>query len=412
MKSRVLVCVGLALLATGFVASGSAFGQESAPSVGRDLRDWANRSSRVSQPNGEAEAPPPVTAQWSSTFNSTTHTGLTAPAADYDPATNTMMVFGGYDWGLGGADTNAVLLYAPANGAGNWTTLIANGSAGAPAARDRHSAVYDSANNRMIVFGGEIFSSSTDLNDVWVLSNANGQGGAASWTQLSPSGPLPPARAAHKAMYDATNNRMIVFGGGAGGNFTQVFHDVWVLSNANGLGGTPAWTKLSPGGVGPNVLFTSAVYDSTNNIMAVFGGSTPTGASNGVWTLAHANGLGGTPHWTNIVANGAPGSPARRSGHTAVYDTANNRMIVFGGQPASGPYMWIGFNDVWVLTNANGLGGLPVWTRLNISGPAPGTRFEHVAVYDQVNNRMMVCGGNNLDAAFFASWTLTHANGL
>jgi len=412
MKSNVSVCVAVAFLATVFVASGSAFGQESLPTTAGNLRYWPSHLVRLPQPNPDGEALAPSTPQWSSPFNSTAHSGLTAPAADYDPATNTMMVFGGFDWGLGGADTNAVLLYAPANGTGNWTTLIANGAAGAPAARDRHSAVYDSADNRMIVFGGEIFSSSTDLNDVWVLSNANGHGGATSWTQLSPSGPLPAARAAHKAVYDSANNRMIIFGGGVGGSFTQVFHDVWVLSNANGLGGTPAWTKLSPGGVAPNVLFTSAVYDSTNNIMTVFGGGTPTGASNAAWTLAHANGLGGTPHWTNIVANGAPGSPARRSGHTAVYDTANNRMIVFGGQPASGPYMWIGFNDVWVLANANGLGGLPVWTRLNISGPTPGTRFEHVALYDEVNNRMMVLGGNNLDAAFFVAWVLSNANGL
>jgi hypothetical protein len=33
---------------------------------------------------------------------------------------------------------------------------------------------------------------------------------------------------------------------------------------------------------------------------------------NAVWTLSHANGLGGTPQWTNIVANGAAGSPPLR----------------------------------------------------------------------------------------------------
>jgi hypothetical protein len=323
-----------------------------------------------------------------------------------------MMVFGGIDWGMEGSDTNAVLLYAPANGNGNWTTLIANGVAGSPPARQIHTAVYDSANNRMIVFGGVNGTFTQDFSDVWVLSNANGQGGTATWTQLSPSGSPPAARYGHTAVYDAADNRMIIFGGG---NLTLDFSDVWVLSNANGLGGTPAWTHLSPGGSPPTGVFSSsAVYDPANNIMTVFGGANLpfTAYSNGVWTLSHANGLGGTPQWTNIVANGAPGSPAKREAHTAVYDTANNRMIIFGGAAFSGPSSISGFNDVWVLTNANGLGGTPVWTRLRVSGLAPGTRFSHTAVYDAINNLMMVFGGENLDAAYYITWVLSDANGL
>ena len=383
----------------------STFGQEPSPSARRNMPGFA-RFGRVPQRNTDELSPVPSSApQWTSPYTYTFDTGLTASGAGYDPATNTMIVFGGFDTGMEGADTNAVLLYAPANGNGVWTTLIANGVAGSPPARDRHSVVYDSANNRMIVFGGEILPSLTDLNDVWVLSNANGQGGTASWTQLSPSGTLPAARAGHKAVYDAADNRMIVFGGGGS---TGIFSDTWVLSNANGMGGTPVWTQVSPGGLLQQGGAPSAVYDPANNIMTVFGGGSLTALYNSVWTLSHANGLGGTPQWTNIVANGKAGSPAKRSGHTAVYDTANNRMIVFGG----GGLSFIPFNDVWVLANANGLGGTPVWTRLKISGVAPGPRFEHSAVYDATNNRMMVFGGDNLDAAYFVTWVLSHANGL
>jgi hypothetical protein len=372
----------------------------------------ARLAGRGPQRNGTGEAQiPSTTPQWTSSFSETTD-AFAGASSVYDPATNTMMVFAGIDWGMEGSDTNAALLYAPANGNGNWTTLIANGVAGSPPARVYHTAVYDSANNRMIVFGGEILTSSNPFNDVWVLSNANGQGGTAAWTQLSPSGSPPAARAFHTAVYDAADNRMIIFGGG---NLTQSFSDVWVLSNANGLGGTPVWTQLSPGGLLPTgVLASSAVYDPANNIMTVFGGANlaSTAYSNGVWTLSHANGLGGTPQWTNIVANGAAGSPAKRAYHTAVYDTASNRMIIFGGQAFSGPSSLSGFNDVWVLTNANGLGGTPVWTRLRPSGLAPGTRFLHTAVYDAINNLMMVFDGENVDAVFYAVWVLSHANGL
>jgi hypothetical protein len=62
------------------------------------------------------------------------------------------------------------------------------------------------------------------------------------------------------------------------------------------------------------------VYDSSNNIMSVFGGenATVSADTNGVWTLSNANGLGGTPQWTNIVPDGAAGSPPQRLGHSAV----------------------------------------------------------------------------------------------
>jgi Galactose oxidase, central domain len=355
---------------------------------------------------------PVATPNWSSNFRFTHDTGLEAHSAVYDGATSTMIVFAGLSIN-GYADTNAVLLYAPANGDGLWSTLIANGTFGSPAARDSHTAVYDSANNRMIIFGGEDFSSGVPMNDVWVLSNANGQGGTATWTQLSPSGTLPGARELHTAVYDPATNVMTVFGGF--GSTGLGLSDVWVLSHANGLGGTPAWTRLSPGGVSPIGLGGStAVYDSNNNIMTVFAGvnHAVTASTNGVWTLSHANGVGGTPQWTNIVANGAAGSPAKRESPIAVYDVANNRMIIFGGGPLSGG----AFNDVWVLSHANGLGGTPAWTKLRptsvLPNDFPGTRFFHTAVYDATTNQMMVFGGNNDEGVFFVTWVLSDANGL
>ena len=111
--------------------------------------------------------------------------------------------------------------------------------------------------------------------------------------------------------------------------------------------------------------------------------------------------------WTNIVANGAAGSPAKRESPAAVYDVANNRMIIFGGGPLFGG----SFNDVWVLANANGL-GTPAWTKLRPTGVLPGTRFFHTAVYDAINNLMMVFAGDNDEAVYFVTWVLSDANGL
>jgi hypothetical protein len=299
--------------------------------------------------------------------------------------------------------------------------LIANGTAGAPPSRTIHSAVYDAATNRMMVFGGATYADgysdpSAYLNDVWVLENANGTGGAAAWTQLNPSGSPPPARYGQTAVYDNASNRLTIFGGSYS---STIFTDVWVLDHANGLGGTPAWTELSPQGSAPTGGYgASAVYDATHNLMTVFGGYTLSAKSplgfalfNGVWTLSHANGLGGTPRWENIVLNGAPGSPAKRDAHTAVYDSTNNRMIIFGGgslSPGEAP----AYNDTWVLSNANGLGGTPAWSQLRPTGVAPGRRGNHSAVYDAVNNRMILFAGSSDEAQFYSVWILTGANGL
>ncbi len=352
----------------------------------------------------------PAGPHWSSGFEWTAAV-LSASTAVYDPATDVMIVFAGEDWGMGVTLSNAVLLQTPANGHGKWSTLVANGTAGSPPPRWGHTAAYDTANNRMIVFGGQAMGAQY-LSDVWVLNHANGHGGAATWSQLSPSGSSPEPRWSHTAIYDPVSNRMILFGGA---NASETFSDVWALSNANGLGGTPTWTELSPGGSAPKGVYaSSAVYDAANNVMTVFGGENLARDTftNGVWTLSHANGLGGTPQWTNILADGAAGSPAQRWSHSAVYDIANNRMIVFGGEAFSGAASVSCFNDVWVLANANGLGGRPIWTKPTITGLKPGPRCHQTAAYDAVNNRMMVFGGDNADAVYYVTWVLSHANGL
>lgn len=329
----------------------------------------------------------------------------------YDPGSNQLIVFGGQD------DEsllhNNLLLLTQANGnggtyAGQWSDLIVGYPS--PPPRYAHTAVYDQANNRMIVFGGcADVACFIPLNDTWVLSDANGVGGTAAWTQLSPSGPLPSARSNHAAIYDAANNRMIVFGGYS----TQSLTDVWALTNANGQGGTPAWTQLSPAGGPPDSLDgSSVVYDAADNIATVFGGYWV----NSVWTLSHANGLGGTPAWTNLVPNGAPGSPGTRAAHSAVYDPANNRMIIYGGNADLGldnpDFDFVAYSDVWVLANANGLGGSAVWTQLHPKGFQPVGRIGHSALYDPATNRMTMFGGVSIEAVFTSVWVLYVANGL
>jgi hypothetical protein len=199
----------------------------------------------------------------------------------------------------------------------------------------------------MIVFGGnDCFS--TNFSDVWVLSNANGLGGTAVWTELSPSGTSPGPSEDHTAVYDTSSNRMIVFGGTTGGS-NGGGNEVWLLSNANGSGGMPSWSQLSPSGTPPPGRDGHvAVYDQADKRMTIYGGNNTSAVLGDTWVLSNADGTTGTPTWAKLKANGAP----KRSSAAAVYNPATNQMTVFGGNtPPDG----VDSNSAFVLSDANGL---------------------------------------------------------
>jgi len=322
-------------------------------------------------------------------------------SAVLDTAHNKMIVFGGYTssndspadahfndvWYLNSAISKTPNL--------NWQqATVAAGPA--PNPRAGHSAVLDSVNNRMIIFGGfEGFANPVD-NDVWVLENANGIGGTPTWAKLSPAGTPPTARSNHTAVYNPNSNRMIIFGGnnGGGNNGNTEFNDVWILENANGLGGTPTWTQFigqSASAIAARDSHT-AVYDITNNRMIIFWGhnSFSNALFSDTWILFNAdntqssvcNGVGCMNGPLNT--NAFPPPPAR-FGQTAFFDAAGNTMHIFGGFDGSV------VNDSWYLSEANALSG--VWTEITPPGTAPLARYAHSAVYDSSNHRMVIFGG-------------------
>ena len=323
----------------------------------------------------------------------------------YASTSNGMIAFGGFNTAV---DFNDVWVLGHANGSGGtpaWTQLSPAGTP--PATRTYHTAVYAPTSNRMIVFGGYDYGFATLFNDVWVLGNADGTGGTPAWTQLSPTGTPPAAREYSTAVYAAASDSMIVFGGFDGSNYLD---DVWVLGYADGTGGTPAWTQLTPAGTPPpGRHYHSAVYDSTSNSMIVFGGvsgcPSVCSANNDVWVLSHADGSGGTPTWTQLSPSGGP--PAARELHTAVYDDAGNHMVVFGGYDGSSS-----LNDVWVLSHANGSGGTPTWTQLSPTGGPPAGRYWHTAVYDVAGNNMIVFDGAGDSGVLNDVWVLGSASGV
>jgi hypothetical protein len=219
----------------------------------------------------------------------------------------------------------------------------------------------------MIVFGG---SGTSPLNDVWSLSLSD----TPAWTPILPAGPAPQPRAFVGAIYDPKERRMIVYGGT--GTVQKFFDDVWALS----LVQPPAWQLIQAAGASPpGRLAPDVVYDPVQQRMVVFGGQISLGSGyiNDTWTLS----LDATPTWTALAPSGGP--PAARVASTAVYDAANLRVIVFGGQDTS----YTVLADAWALS----LAGPPVWTPLP---PAILPALSHMqAIDDPIGQRMVVFGG-------------------
>ena len=316
----------------------------------------------------------------------------------YDANSNRMIVFGGGSNGHG--NLNDVWVLTHANGLGEtpeWINTIPNGQPGSPPSRNLPGTTYDPVSNRLILFGGCGGGCWPILGDVWVLTNANATEATPSqWFQLSPTGSAPAPRDASQLAYDSINNRMILFSGHDGSGSSNSYSDVWVLTNANGTdAATPQWIQISSNIPVAGRYLGSVVYDQQNNRLITFGGKDiSANSTNAVWILTNANGLGGTAEWVNLLPENAAGMPYPTAANVSVYDASNNSLITFGGSIQTAGEETIQ-NAVWQLSNANGLGGTPEWTQVIAGDPAPSPRSNSTAGYDPVNQRLVLFGGHH-----------------
>jgi hypothetical protein len=229
-------------------------------------------------------------------------------SAVYDPVRDRIIVFGGYN-GFYLGDLWDVRITSVVAG----TQLFATGTA--PGPRDFHSAIYDPVRDRMILFGGNfggVFN-----NEIWSLDLS----GTPRWTRIVPAGTSPTARLSHRAVYDPSGDRMIVFGGFD----THTQSDLWSLS----LSGTPTWTRLLPSGPSPGVRHGhSLIFDSNRVRLVLFGGLVQESGFvyDDLWELPLA---APSMQWRMLAASG--GYPVGRYSHFSLFDPVQDRMLVSGG---------------------------------------------------------------------------------
>jgi N-acetylneuraminic acid mutarotase len=307
--------------------------------------------------------------------------GRDSQSVAYDSSKGLMMMFGGRNSaGLLYDDTWA---YDPT--ANSWAELNPSGTA--PPPRAGASMAYDPAAKRLILFGGhdgEVFR-----NDTWAYDPAGNI-----WTEIKPSGTLPPERTAHAMAYDPVTRRMIMFGGeyaqGSEGESLGL-NDTWAYDPASNT-----WTELRPSGTLPPARASYAMaYDSSEGLMIVFGGTHIPHDFNDTWAYdPTAN------SWTELKPSGT--LPEGRNGLSMAYDSSSDRVVMFGGFSGgtSGARGLLG--DTWEYDSVTN-----TWAEIRPVGEAPAARQYLSLVYCPSAGRVVMFGGATPKAALNDTWAYT-----
>lgn len=308
------------------------------------------------------------------------------PVALFDSTARRILVFGGRQ----GATNLADLWRGTLDSGGIHWSRIRSSTTGSrePGGLWLSAAAYSPRADRLMLFGGSTGYSAPCTADLWFLDNVSGMTGAPSWRQVPRVGAWPAPRAEHRMAYDETTNRLLLLGGHD--CVAPVFTDLWILKHADGTTGMPAWEQLSPdtsGGAPRGLRGFALAYNAASDRAIVFGGyDNATHAFFGdTWVLTNAIGLAGRPAWHRLRVIGDV--PPGRIGAAFGYDAATNRLVVALGEADTV------LRDVWVLVGADGTTPESRWVRLAASGAFPGTGPARSGVFDPVGDRLYVMSG-------------------
>ena len=251
----------------------------------------------------------------------------------------------------GGENSDGQTWALPLDGTGGWTPLTWVPDD----AQDVVRAVYDSQHERMLL----LVPSMT----VYALDLVNPTG----WEGLPVQGPVPPPRSYPGVAYDASEGRLLIFGGlGGPGN------DVWALDLE---ASPPTWSQIVPSNTGPASTWSAvAVHDPVRDRLVVATGQPLT---NQVWALD----LAGSHAWTPLAQIGP--HPPLRYLSAGIYDPVGDALVICAG------YSLGALNDIWTLP----LGPGAYWTPLPAPTGSPQPRWSHAAAYSPGTGQLIMHGG-------------------
>ena len=245
-----------------------------------------------------------------------------------------------------------------------------------PSSRAWPVMVYDSYNRVVLMHGGVgEFPEIPNLNDTWEWDGET-------WTQVSMEGP---ARYGSCMAYDFERNVAVLFGGlytTESANNNPVDSDTWEWDSKN-----RKWKQIDTTREMGYLSETAMVYDPVRKIVVLHGGSRY-GAIQSK-TMAWDG-----KHWFEIAEG------PERLGHSLVYDSVRNKIILFGGFadfPGEFPA-----EATWEFDGVS-------WTHIPTSIEPPGRVWSAYA-FDSIRGIMAVFGGGiyHLNPRFGFSETFSY----
>jgi nucleotidyltransferase/DNA polymerase involved in DNA repair len=207
---------------------------------------------------------------------------------------------------------------------------------------------------------------------------------------ISQASALPPAGEDCAMIYDPVQHRIILFGGKDDEN--RNLNEVWALDLTQNV-----WQKIAMEGEWPPASEDHAViYDPLGHRMILHGGEDGF-TTNKLWALDLK-----TQRWRNLTDSTTPA----REDHTAIFDSFNNRMVIFGGQNNNSQTAAVNLYDLWAFDLDPNSPRFEQWQDLTVEDNHPPGRSDHVAVYDEKKNRLVIYGGwdKDLKEPFGDTW--------
>lgn len=288
-----------------------------------------------------------------------------------------------------GSATNQTWSYDTS--AGTWTQVTP--SASPQGTRERHVLGWDASQSRVVLFGGmrqaNPFSVSY-FNDVVAYDPS-----ANIWETYTAVGTPPATRCDAQLAYMPSRSAFLVFGGsqdalGLGGSR---FNDLFQVK-LDAVAKTATWTKLTPSGTPPSARGAVCMgYDPNTDRLIVFGGEVSSGTMVGdTYEYDVAANAWSAPTVTN--------PPTARGFASCTFDLTVKRLVLYGGE------------------NGSPLGGAAVyepvthaWTPLTLT-PNAGNRADAFATYSQTFGGMVFFGGRSAASTYTNQTWLLYANNL
>ncbi|MEW5871543.1 MAG: kelch repeat-containing protein [Chloroflexota bacterium] len=242
-----------------------------------------------------------------------------------------------------------------------------------PSARGNFSMIYDPDHHQIILFGG---IEKQRLGDTWIYNLDENQ-----WHEVTPV-VSPAPRSDAGMVYDQDNHVVILFSGYGLEEQQELYDDTWVFDPE-----TNTWIEMYPDYSPPIMYGQTMIYDSINHQVLLWGGhellyenghATSHRYGNDIWCYDYQNNV-----WIMLPYINKP--PARYW-HQAVFDSAQGRLVIFGGHGNTGFA-----NDTWY-ASASGTR----WQETAVA-TKPSPRVNPAMSYDSSNNVLILFGGLEKD---------------